>query len=56
MIQSYVSPIARMAKKKLQPGGNKIEISLSTLANGVYPYKVIVNDELKVSDKLIIVK
>jgi hypothetical protein len=42
--------------KKLSVGANKAEFDLTNLSNGIYIYKVNVNGELKVSDKLIIAK
>lgn len=45
-----------VASQKLNTGTNKAEIDLTQLANGVYVYKVIINNEFRASNKLIITK
>lgn len=45
-----------VSAKKLSVGANKAEFDLTNFSNGIYIYKVNVNGELKVSDKLVITK
>lgn len=45
-----------MTVQKLNAGVNKTEFDLSGFANGVYIYRVTLNGEFKVSDKLVITK
>jgi hypothetical protein len=40
---------------KLTEGNNNINIDLRNLNNGIYIYKVIVNGEVKKSDKIIVI-
>jgi hypothetical protein len=55
-IQIFDLPGHLIAEKILNSGDNKIEFDLQDLENGIYIYKVNLNGELKVSDKLIIAK
>lgn len=46
-----------VAKYKLQQGaGNQFQISETELNNGVYFYKMIIDGEIKASDKIVIIK
>lgn len=45
-----------VATQKLVAGPNKAEFDLNTIANGIYVYKVIINEELRSSNKLVITK
>ena len=45
-----------VASQKLNSGQNKAVFDLTELANGLYVYKVIINNEFRTSNKLIITK
>ena len=46
----------KVSSNKLNTGTNRTEINLTSLASGIYVYKVIINNVFKTSNKLIITK
>lgn len=46
----------RLSLQKLNAGINKAEFDLTHFSNGIYFYKVIINNEFKTSGKLVITK
>ena len=45
-----------VASQKLYAGNNKAVFDLTQLASGLYVYKVVINNEFRTSNKLIIAK
>jgi hypothetical protein len=55
MVEIFDTRGVKVATNKLNEGNNNINIDLRNLNNGIYIYKVIVNGEVKKSDKIIVI-